>query len=91
MRPFGAFVLAFAILATFGACIALIGRAADWSPFALVMLGALAGFLIGFGMTVALYATDPEGDAAISAAYLDGWEDARRDRIDSRRADRIGR
>ena len=42
--------------------IAIIGRAPDWSPYALVELGAFAGLLIGLGMTMFLYVTG-EADA----------------------------
>lgn len=38
--------------------IALVGRAWDWSPFALVMSGAILGLCVGVGLTVMLYATD---------------------------------
>ena len=84
MRATVAIGTALLILAVFGMGAAVVGRSADWSPYALVMLGALAGFLVGFAMTVYLYVSDPEDDDP----YLAGWRDGHQDAIESRRASR---
>jgi hypothetical protein len=39
---------------------AILGRALDWSPYALVVLGALLGVCFGFALTLLLYLTGPE-------------------------------
>lgn len=84
MRAIVAFGVALLVLAVFGMAAAVVGRAADWSPYALVMLGAIAGFLVGFAATVYLYVTDPDDEDP----YLAGWRDGHADAIESRRATR---
>lgn len=59
----GLFALAAAGFAIAAVCmpLAIIGRAQDWSPYALTMLGAAAGFLVCLGMVMVLFATYDEG------------------------------
>jgi len=44
-------------LVTLAVCsiVALLGRAWDWSPFALVVAGAIAGWLVAFGSIMAAW------------------------------------
>ena len=45
-------------LVTFCMLIAILGRVWDWSPFALVVSGAVLGFAVAVGLTVLVYETD---------------------------------
>jgi hypothetical protein len=60
MRAVALFGIGLLVLTVYGMAVAMVGRSGDWSPFALVMSGALAGLLFGFGLTVYLYATGPD-------------------------------
>ena len=46
------------VLVTVCMAIALVGRSGDWSPFALVCLGAAAGVLFGGAATIVLWGVD---------------------------------
>lgn len=63
MRQLGAIAIGSVILLTLCMQVALIGRAWDWSPFALVVLGALLGFSFATGLILFLYATGEDGEA----------------------------
>lgn len=62
MRALGALIITGIALAGLGMPVAIIGRAMDWSPYALVMLGAATGLLVGIGFTMFLYVTGEDWD-----------------------------
>lgn len=84
MRALVVFGTTLLIVAVTGMAIAVVGRSLDWSPYALVMLGALAGMLAGASATIALYVTDPLARSDYDLGYERGHADA----AESRRARR---
>ena len=49
--------------------VAALGRAWDWSPFALVVCGAILGFSVGVALTVMVYESDdPDVDPDVCGA-----------------------
>lgn len=70
----GAYVAGGAVLLVVCMGVALVGRALDWSPFALVLLGAAAGSLFATGVLLVLYGLEPGDD--YQRGYRHGREDA---------------
>ena len=54
------YVMAGAIVGTVAMLLAMLGRAWDWSPFAMVLSGAVLGFAVGIALTVLVYESDDD-------------------------------
>lgn len=55
MRAIAALTISGLILAAVCGMVAILGRSLDWSPYALTLLGALAGWLFAFGTLMLLW------------------------------------